>query len=89
MTGEILLYSAPWCPDCRRAKQFLEELGVEYEVVDIDQEPQAAKELEERTGKRGIPYLKVGEEWIRAYEPGGGPFPRERILQAVSGRTSE
>jgi glutaredoxin len=30
----IRVYGALWCPDCRRAKAFLEEHGVPFEWID-------------------------------------------------------
>ncbi len=79
----ILLYSATWCPDCTRAIRFLEEHSVHFQKVDISEDPQAAQLLEEKTGKRGIPFLVAGDQWVRAYTPGGGPFPADEILEAV------
>ena len=32
----IEVLGAPWCPDCKRAKQFLAEQRVDYDWVDID-----------------------------------------------------
>jgi len=32
----ITIYSAGWCPDCRRVKNFLKERGVQFHEVDID-----------------------------------------------------
>ncbi len=81
--GPIALYTADWCPACRPAKQFLEEHGVEYTAIDIDQDRSAAEELEAATGKMGIPFLKIGETWVQAYTPGGGPFPREKVAEAL------
>ena len=83
MPNEILLYTAEWCPDCRRAREFLDARGVEYQVVDLEGDPAAADRLVEATGKRGIPYLVVDGEWIAAYRPGGGAFPEQEILKAL------
>lgn len=83
LADQILLYTAPWCPDCHRARHFLDEQGVEYTPIDIDEDPQAAVLLEEKTGKRGIPFLVIDGEWVRAYEPAGGAFPRERLSKAL------
>ena len=82
--SSILLYGATWCPDCTRASRFLDEHKVVYQKVDISQDPQAALELERQTGKRGIPFLVVGDRWVRAYTPGGGEFPAAEILAAVA-----
>ena len=81
----IQLYSAPWCPDCTVATRFLDGRGIEYEVVNIDEVEGAAERLEQETGKKGIPFLVVGDQWVRAYTPGGGAFPEEEILRAIEG----
>lgn len=61
----ITIYSAGWCPDCRRVKNFLTERGVQFHEVDID----ADKESEElvlrvNNGRRKVPTLKVGERYF-------------------------
>ncbi len=83
MADKIELYSAKWCLACHEAKEFLDAEGVRYELVDLDEDPEAAARLEAATGKQGIPTLVVDGEWVQAYEPGGGPFPRERILEVL------
>ncbi len=35
-TGDIVLYCARWCKDCRNVKAWLAERGLEYVEVDID-----------------------------------------------------
>ena len=42
MSDQIRVYGAPWCPDCRRAKQFLGEMRIPYDWIDIDQDPAGA-----------------------------------------------
>lgn len=84
-SNTVYLYSADWCGDCRRAKQFLDRHGIAYQVIDIEQYPKEADRLEQETGKRGIPFLRVGDVWTRAYTPGGGPLPETDILSATSG----
>ena len=81
----IQLYSATWCPDCTVARRFLDNHDIQYEVIDIDKTEGAAERLEQETGKKGIPFLLVGDQWIRAYTPGGGEFPDKEVLKAISG----
>ena len=32
---KLTVYGAPWCGDCKRAKQFLGEQCVHYDCVDV------------------------------------------------------
>jgi mycoredoxin len=61
----ITMYSTAWCPDCRRAKSFLEERGVEFKEVDIEQD-EAGEEIvmQANNGKRKVPTLQVGARFF-------------------------
>jgi len=55
---QIIVYGASWCPDCRRAKQFLSSHRVGYRWIDLEEHPEAASEVESRNdGKRIIPTI--------------------------------
>ena len=43
MSREVILYTASWCPTCRPAIAFLEEHGIAYQSIDIDEAPEAAE----------------------------------------------
>jgi glutaredoxin len=61
----ITIYSAGWCPDCRRVKNFLKERGVEFQEVDIDKDEESEElVLRVNHGKRKVPTLKVGERYF-------------------------
>ncbi|MCC7012455.1 MAG: glutaredoxin family protein [Planctomycetes bacterium] len=65
---KIEVFTATWCPDCRRLDRFLAESRVPHSQVDIDSVAGAADELESQTGKRGVPYLRIdGTRWVRGY----------------------
>ena len=54
----ITIYGAYWCPDCRRAKQFLGEHQIAYTWVDIEQDPAAAAFVEGvNGGNQTVPTL--------------------------------
>ncbi|HZD48080.1 MAG TPA: glutaredoxin family protein [Silvibacterium sp.] len=69
---EIVLYSAPWCRDCREAKRFLENHNIAFTEIDIERTPGAAAELIRHVGKRAIPQLVIDGEWVQPYRPGRG-----------------
>ena len=55
---KITVYGAPWCPDCRQSKQFLGEQRVPYNWVDIDEDEEGRKRVQElNDGKQIIPTI--------------------------------
>jgi mycoredoxin len=41
-TPSFTMYTTPWCGYCHRLKSQLDREGIEYSVVDIEQDPAAA-----------------------------------------------
>lgn len=39
----ITMYTTPWCGYCVRLKHQMKRSGIEFQEVDIEQDPQAAK----------------------------------------------
>lgn len=59
------MYSTTWCPDCRRAKDFLRRRGVEVEEINIEEDPDAEDiVIAANNGKRKVPTLKVGDRFF-------------------------
>ncbi len=52
--NKIRLIGADWCPDCRRSKTFLGQHRIAYEYVNMEQNPDAAAEVERLNGGRRI-----------------------------------
>ncbi len=50
----ITVYGAPWCPDCKRSKQFLGEQRVPYNWVDIDQDEEGRRYVQQANNGRQI-----------------------------------
>jgi len=61
---KVIVYSAEWCPWCHKAIDFLKEHKVEFEVRDVGENPEYAKEVQEKSGQTGIPIILVGEEVV-------------------------
>jgi thioredoxin reductase (NADPH) len=54
----IVVYGTTWCPDCKRAKQFLGEQRIHYHWVDIEEDSEAMVYVEEvNRGKRIVPTI--------------------------------
>ncbi len=69
---ELIVYFAPWCPDCSEAKRFLAEHNIPYKEINIDTTPGASEEVIRRTGKRAVPQFVIDGNWVQPYTPGEG-----------------
>ena len=57
-TQTFTMYSTPWCGYCHRLKSQLDREGITYEVVDIEQHPEAAAVVEQvNSGNQTVPTL--------------------------------
>ena len=63
--AQVRMYFAPGCGDCRAAKRFLEEAGVAYEAINIEEHPEAVDLIVEKNhGKRKVPTFEVDGRWF-------------------------
>ncbi len=52
------MYSTPWCGYCHRLRSQLDREGITYDVVDIEQQPEAAAIVEQvNGGNQTVPTL--------------------------------
>ena len=49
-TSGVIMYCTSWCPACRRARRFFDEIGIAVTEIDINQFPNARDRLRELTG---------------------------------------
>lgn len=61
--GTVQLFGADWCPDCRRAKSFLQNNHINFQFIDVDEHDWATEKVEEiNKGKRIIPTILINNE---------------------------
>lgn len=73
------MYSTTWCPDCRRAKDFLKRRGVEFEEINIEEDPDAEDiVIAANHGKRKVPTIKVGDRFFAC-----SPFNPLRLAEEL------
>jgi thioredoxin reductase (NADPH) len=61
--NKIQLYGADWCPDCRRAKSYLNENNIEFDFIDVDLDKEATAKVEAiNNGKRIIPTVIINDK---------------------------
>jgi glutaredoxin-like YruB-family protein len=79
--SKVVLFSTSTCSWCRRAKRYLKERRVPFKEVNIERDPEAARDLVRKTGQTGVPVVKIGNRWIVG-------FDRESIDRELSRRAS-
>lgn len=64
-TPRVVMYSTAVCPFCVRAEQLLRARGViVIEKIRIDLDPDRRTEMIERTAKRTVPQIYIGDRYI-------------------------
>jgi len=61
----VVIYSTTWCPDCRRAKNFLKDRGVPFREINIEDDPDAEDlVLRVNHGRRKVPTIQHGDHFF-------------------------
>jgi mycoredoxin len=56
--ADIKMYTTTFCSDCRNAKRFLNDRGILYEEINIEETPGAAEYvMSVNNGKRKVPTI--------------------------------
>ncbi|OZI62852.1 glutaredoxin 3 [Bordetella genomosp. 11] len=66
---KVLMYSTGVCPYCIRAEALLKQRGVaEIEKIRIDTDPSQRDAMIQRTGRRTVPQIYIGETHVGGYD---------------------
>lgn len=59
MAAPVIVYSTTWCGFCKMAKNYLKQLGVNYEEKDVEADPAAGNEAVQKSGQMGVPVIDI------------------------------
>lgn len=65
---EIIIYTGRLCPYCTMAKRLIERKGVSYTEIDVDSKPGLRQDLMEKTKRRTIPQIYIGDRHIGGFD---------------------
>jgi glutaredoxin 3 len=69
MTAHVMMYSSGVCPYCTMAERLLKNKGVEaIEKVRIDLDPQLRMQMMEKTGRRTVPQIYIGDTHVGGFD---------------------
>ncbi|MCX5910139.1 MAG: DUF4124 domain-containing protein [Deltaproteobacteria bacterium] len=80
---KVIMYMTDWCPYCRKAREYLNSLGVKVTEYNIEREPARNKERARKAGGgSGVPVIDVEGIIIKGYS-------REMIKDALEKRSNK
>lgn len=62
------MYATGYCPYCSMAERLLQQKGVQIDKIRVDLEPQRRIEMVERTRRRTVPQIYIGDYHVGGYE---------------------
>jgi glutaredoxin len=70
----VVIYGAEWCGACHDAARYLRKKGIAYVEKDVEKDPSAAREMQEKLAQRGlhagsIPVLDVRGKVMVGFNP--------------------
>jgi glutaredoxin 3 len=69
MSVHVLMYSSGVCPYCTMAERLLKSKGVdEIEKIRIDLDPQQRAQMMEKTGRRTVPQIYIGDTHVGGFD---------------------
>ena len=60
----VVVYSTPTCPYCKRAKDYLSRKGGPFVEHNVAQDRDAAKEMIKKSGQMGVPVISIDGEVV-------------------------
>ena len=86
--SRVLMYSTAVCPYCVRAENLLRARGVtEIEKVRVDLDPERRTEMMEKTSRRTVPQIFIGETHVGGCDDLIALDQAGKLLPLLSGET--
>lgn len=63
----VAVYTTTYCSFCVAAKNLLKAKDIPYEEIDVTNDPTMRQELVQRTGRRTVPQIFIGDEPIGGF----------------------
>jgi glutaredoxin 3 len=68
-TPDIVMYSSSWCGYCARARALLEQKGVTFHEIKVDEDPADRQAMLDRSGgRRTVPQIFIGDRHVGGFD---------------------
>ena len=79
---QVVIYSTPTCPYCKRAKEYLTRREIPFREYNVAADRKAAKEMVKKSGQLGVPVITVNGEVLVG-------FHQDRLDEMLSREPAE
>lgn len=66
--NDIKVYSTLICPYCNAAKNLLNSLGLDYQEIRIDMDPEQRALMMERSGRTSVPQIFINDHHVGGFD---------------------
>lgn len=66
--AKVKIYTTSTCVFCHQAKEYFKEKGIEYEEVNLSENPDKIQELVQVSGGMGVPVIIIDGKVIRGFD---------------------
>lgn len=75
--NKLTVYTTSSCPYCVMLTNFLKERDIDFNEVNVENNPQEMQKVVESTGQMGVPQTEVNGQWVLGFDP-------DRIMAALN-----
>lgn len=86
MKSEVTIYTTTMCPVCQMVRQFLTNINVDYNEVNVDFRPIEMLKLIGKTKRLTVPQTNIHGEWVFGFNPEGILLALKQEIKSGEGR---
>lgn len=64
----VKIYTRKFCSYCVHAKNLFDSLGVPYQEISLDRDPEAMQKMCEMSGRRSVPQIWIGDTHVGGFD---------------------
>lgn len=65
---DVTVYTTPSCPWCMRVKEYLNQIHVRFNEIDVARDRAGAMEMIRKSGQRGVPVIDINGNIIIGFD---------------------
>jgi len=85
----VTVYTTTFCGPCLRVKSLLERQGIPFTEVSADDHPDLREKLLEKSGRRTLPQVYVGERFVGGADEIIALHQRGELLKRIQERNDD